>query len=235
MAGMQSRSKSTIASTVADDIRQRIVSGDFGPERKLRVHQLAEMFGVTLSPIREALNRLTSEGLVQLRDMRGFSVAPVSEEELAEIYRTRIWLNELAIRESIAHGDASWAEQVVIAHHRLRQVPQVDPAGGITNRAWDDAHRNFHRALTAACQSRLLVRYCDQLFILADRYRHIAQSSPKARSRRRDVEHRRLMEAAIARRPDEAAALISKHFETTTLLCRTELRRRQRRTGWRSK
>jgi DNA-binding GntR family transcriptional regulator len=231
MAAMQFNPKSTIASTVADDIRQRIVSGDFGPERKLRVHQLAEMFGVTLSPIREALNRLTSEGLVQLRDMRGFSVAPVSEQELTEIYRTRIWLNELAIRESIAHGDASWAESVLIAHHRLQQVPNVDPAGGKSNRTWDDAHRNFHRTLTAACQSRFLIGYCDQLFILADRYRHIAQSAPKARSRRRDVEHRRITEAAIARRADEAAALLSKHFETTTLLCRTELQRRERRKG----
>ena len=51
-----------MASTVADDIRRRIVSGDFAPEEKLRVQQLADMFGVALSPIREALNRLTSEG-----------------------------------------------------------------------------------------------------------------------------------------------------------------------------
>jgi GntR family transcriptional regulator, carbon starvation induced regulator len=224
---MNASPKSTMASTVADDLRRRIVSGDFGPEEKLRVQQLADMFGVTLSPIREALNRLTSEGLVRLRDMRGFSVAPVSEEELAEISRTRKWLNELALRESIQHGDAAWAEGVLLSFHRLLQQLRFEPAGTGANRAWDEAHRGFHMALTAACRSRHLVAYCDQLFVVADRYRYIARASPKASSKHRDAEHRLIMEAAIARRADKAVALLNKHFDTTALLCRNELRRRK--------
>jgi DNA-binding GntR family transcriptional regulator len=219
--------KATMASTVADDIRRRIVSGDFGPDDKLRVHQLAEMFGVTLSPIREALNRLTSEGLVELRDMRGFSVAPVSEQELEEIYRTRRWLNELALRESIEHGDEAWAEGVLLAYHRLQQLPRVTSAGEKSNRTWDQAHRDFHKALTAACRSKLLVGYCDQMFLLADRYRHIARFSAKANSKQRDAEHRRIMEAAIARRADEAAGLLNRHLETVAVLCRSELQQRK--------
>jgi GntR family carbon starvation induced transcriptional regulator len=228
---MYSSPKSTMASTVADDLRRRIVSGDFVPEEKLRVQQLADMFGVALSPIREALNRLTSEGLVQLRDMRGFSVAPVSEQELAEISRTRKWLNELALRESIQHGDGAWAEGVLISFHRLQQQPRVEPAGGGANRAWDEAHRCFHMALTAACRSRQLVAYCDQLFVMADRYRYIARASPKASSKYRDSEHRLIMEATIARRADKAVTLLSKHFDTTALLCQSELRRRKNAKG----
>lgn len=216
-----------MASTVADDLRRRIVSGAFGPEEKLRVQHLADMFGVTISPIREALNRLTSEGLVQLRDMRGFSVAPVSEEELAEISRTRKWLNERALRESIEHGDEAWAESVLIAFHRLQQQPRVERSG-VPNRAWDEAHRCFHVALTAACRSRHLVAYCDQLFVMADRYRYIARSSPRASTKHRDTEHRLIMEASIARRADQAVALLNKHFETTALLCQNELKRRKR-------
>jgi GntR family transcriptional regulator, carbon starvation induced regulator len=222
---MQPGSKSTIASTVADDLRRRIIAGDFVPDEKLRVQQLADMFGVALSPIREALNRLTSEGLVQLHDMRGFSVAPVSEQELSEISRTRNWLNELALRESIQHGNAAWVEGVLLAFHRLQQQPRV--AGGGPNRAWDDAHRSFHAALTAACRSRHLVGYCDHLFVMADRYRHIARASPKASSKRRDAEHRLIMEAVVARRADKAVALLNRHFDTTALLCQNELQRRR--------
>lgn len=220
-----------MASTVTDDLRRRIVSGDFAPEEKLRVQQLADMFGVALSPIREALNRLTSEGLVELRDMRGFSVAPVSEQELAEISRTRKWLNELALRESIQHGDEAWAESVLLAFHRLQQQPRVELAGSGPNRAWDEAHRNFHVMLTVACRSRHLVAYCDQLFVMADRYRYIARASPRASSKGRDTEHRLIMEATIARRADKAVALLSKHFDTTALLCQNELRRRRNAKG----
>jgi len=225
---MDLSTKSTMASTVADDIRRRIVSGDFVPDEKLRVGRLADMFGVTLSPIREALNRLTSEGLVQLRDMRGFSVAPVSAQELAEISRTRQWLNERALRESIEHGDEAWAEHVLLAFHRLKKLPRVDLAGG-ANRAWDEAHRSFHVALTAACRSRHLVAYCDQLFVMADRYRYIARTSPRASTKSRDTEHRLIMEAAIARRADDAVALLDKHFDTTAQLCQSELQRRSGR------
>jgi GntR family transcriptional regulator, carbon starvation induced regulator len=226
---MDLNTKSTMASTVADDIRRRIVSGDFVPDEKLRVGHLADMFGVTLSPIREALNRLTSEGLVQLRDMRGFSVAPVSEQELAEISRTRQWLNERALRESIEHGDDAWAENVLLTFHRLQQQPRIDRASGAPNRAWDEAHRCFHVALTAACRSRHLVAYCDQLFVMADRYRYIARSSPKASTKGRDTEHRLIMEAAIARRADDAVALLNRHFDTTAQLCQSELQRRSGR------
>ena len=195
------------------------------------MRQLADMFGVALSPIREALNRLTSEGLVELRDMRGFSVAPISEQELAEISRARIWLNERALRESIEHGDEAWAESVLIAYHRLRQQPRLNPATNGRNPAWDEAHRNFHAALTAACRSKILIAYCDQLFVMADRYRYMARSSPRASTKHRDKEHRLIMDAAIARRADEAARLLNKHFETTALLCQSELQHRKGRRG----
>ena len=230
---MQTSAKSTIASTVADDLRRGIVSGDFAPEEKLRVQQLAEKFGVTLSPIREALNRLTSEGLVQLRDMRGFSVAPVSEQELAEISRTRRWLNELALRQSIQHGDEAWAENVLLTFHRLQQQPRLDSASGGPNRAWDDAHRAFHVSLTAACRSSYLVTYCDHLFVMADRYRYIARASPGASSKQRDAEHRLIMEAVIARRSDLAVDLLNKHFDRTASLCQNEFQRRKSAKGGR--
>jgi len=228
-------SKATIASTVADDLRHRIVCGELRPDEKLNVARLADGFGVTLSPVREALNRLISEGLVQLRDMRGFSVSPVSIEELDEITRTRIWLTEVALRQSIAHGDEIWLESLVLSHYRLQRTPRMRTDKPGSGRAWDEAHRIFHRALTAGCRSRPLVTYCDQLFIMADRYRHLARSSPQQRGRQGDEEHQRILDAVIARDADGAVRLMAKHFETTAAMCRallvrsaTKVTRRQR-------
>ena len=66
---------------------------------------------------------------------------------------------------------------------------------------------------------------------MADRYRYIAERLPRASSKGRDTEHRLIMEAAIARRADKAVALLSRHFDTTALLCQNELRRRKTAKG----
>jgi DNA-binding GntR family transcriptional regulator len=61
--------------------------------------------------------------------------------------------------------------------------------------------------------------------VMADRYRYIARGSPRSSSKDRDVEHRSIAEAVIARRADEAVVLLSRHFETTASLCQTVFRR----------
>lgn len=68
-----------------------------------------------LSPVREALSRLSGGRLVVHHEQRGFIVAPLSERDLDDIVRARCWINESGLRESIAHGNSDWEERVVIA------------------------------------------------------------------------------------------------------------------------
>lgn len=214
----------TLTSAVFDALRRAVITGEFAPGEKLRVRQLAERFGTGLSPIREALNRLLRDGLVQQSDLRGFSVAPATEADLDELTKARLWANEKALRESIAHGDANWEESVVVAYHRLSRIearlgdssPDIDPA-------WDAAHAAFHLQLIEACGSRWLTGFCTQLFDLADRYRHLSRLAPQAGTRRRNDEHRMIMDAAIARDANKAAALLNEHFLTTARLSRAAL------------
>ena len=212
----------TLTSAVFDALRRAVITGEFAPGEKLRVRQLAERFGTGLSPIREALNRLLRDGLVQQSDLRGFSVAPATEADLDELTKARLWANEKALRESIAHGDAAWEENVLVAHHRLSRI-EGGAAPGVSA-AWDAAHAAFHLQLTAACGSRWLIGFCTQLFDLADRYRHLSRLAPQAGSRRRNDEHRMIMEATVARDADKAAHLLSEHFLTTARLSREALR-----------
>ncbi len=215
----------TLTSAVFDALRRAIIAGEFGPGEKLRVRQLAERFGTGLSPVREALNRLLHEGLVQQSDLRGFSVAPATEADLDELTKARLWANEKALRESIAHGGAAWEENVLVAYHRLSRIearlegsqPDIDPA-------WDAAHAAFHLQLIDACGSRWLTGFCTQLFGLADRYRHLSRTAPQAGARRRNDEHRMIMEAAVARDADKASHLLNEHFLTTARLSRDALK-----------
>ena len=174
--GARQKRSQTHVSLITRELRQDIITGQLPPGEKLKVRQLAERFGVGLSPIRESLNRLSREWLVDHNDLRGFSVSRVSEQDLDELMKARCWLNERALRESIAHGDVAWEESILLACHRLARIPRLNPnPGPMVNPVWEAAHRVFHRSLISGCGSRRVVDICDQLFDLADVYRHIAR------------------------------------------------------------
>jgi GntR family transcriptional regulator, carbon starvation induced regulator len=213
--------RATLASRVAASLRSRIVGCDLPPAMQLRVQSLAEQYAVAASSVREALNRLASEGLVAAHDMRGFFVSPVGEAELDELTRTRCWLNEIALRQSILNGGAPWEEGVVLAFHRLSRTPRRQDNG--RTELWTEAHRAFHRALTAGCCSAILVGMCDQLFMQAERYRNLSRQAAAADPVQRDDEHRAIMDAALTHDADHAVHLVGAHFRRTAELCRALL------------
>lgn len=215
--------KETLASSTYDRLRREILTAALPPGQKLHIRALCERFSIGLSPVREALSRLSSEGLVTQIDHRGFFVAPLTEADLADVTRARCWIGEVGLRHSIAEGDAAWEESVLLAFHRLSRTPRHDPAHPFDrSQAWEEAHRHFHARLTAASGSPWLQGACEQLFDRAERYRHLARRAGVTRSASEE-EHRAIMEATIARRADEAVRLLNAHFNRTADLVRRVL------------
>jgi DNA-binding GntR family transcriptional regulator len=215
----------TMTSIAYDRLRQDIINAQFSSGQKLRIQQLCERYGVGLSAIREALNRLSRDGLVRQVDRRGFSVTPLSEGHLDELTRTRCWLNEIALRESIANGDLAWEEGVVLAYHRLSRIPRHVSGndGPAYNPDWEKAHRAFHASLIANCGSPWLQGFCEQLFDAADCYRHLSRVSSLQRNQPRKDEHKLIMDAVLSRNTGEALRLIKQHVTRTADLVRTRL------------
>ena len=210
----------TLASSVYDMMRQDILKGDLPPGEKLRVEYLRDRYGVGASPIREALNRLSVDGVVMRVDQKGFRVAEVSVAELDELIKTRCWLEETAIRESIAAGDDAWEERLVLAFHRLSKTPRsADQVTYAMNPDWEVLHRAFHLALIGACGSRWLISYCGQLNDLADRYRQLAVRVTYPRRNELD-EHKAIMDAAVNRKPDDAVEVLMDHYRRTADIIR---------------
>lgn len=207
----------TLASAVYVKIRADITQGALLPGAALRIRDLCEHYRVGASPVREALNRLASEALVLQVDQRGFHVAPVSRDALVELTDTRCRLVGIAQRDAIAHGDHAWEESVILACHRLcRTSPYRSVNPVVLNAEWEPRHRAFHSALIAACPSRWLKGLCEYLSDQAERYRSLARLLDEGPKRKRDEEHRGIMEATVARDADSAVALVTKHFWTTT-------------------
>ena len=206
---------STRATNVYDRLRGDLLGGELEPGAKLAIEALAERYEASATPLREALNRLVSDGLVERREQRGFVVAGISAEDLAEITKTRCWLEEIALRESIAAHSTAWEEALVLAHHRLARTPRsLSESRFEDNPEWEPMHRAFHRALIGGCGSRWLLSFCEQLADQHHRYRRL--SAPRAFAKRGvKSEHQQLVEAALEGRVDEAVDLLRAHYQRT--------------------
>jgi len=212
----------TRATSLYDQLRADLLGGELEPGAKLAIEALAERYETSATPLREALNRLVSDGLVERREQRGFVVAAISADDLAEITKTRCWLEEIALRESIAAHSTAWEEALVLAHHRLGRTPRsLSDSRFEDNPEWEPLHRAFHRALIAGCGSRWLLNFCEPLADQHHRYRRL--SAPRAFAKRGvKSEHQQLMEAAIEGRADDAEALLRAHFERTARIIRDD-------------
>lgn len=199
-----------------ENLRTRIVNTRYLPNEKLKIEVLSSDLGVSPGAVREALSRLTSEGLVIARPQRGFIVAPVSGEELRDLTEVRVQVETTCLARSIELGDAAWERRVRESCARLLQVPMVSDAEHKTvNPEWTVPHKEFHEALVCACDSRWWLRIRDQLFAQTERYRQL--SAPFAQEKRDTAtEHREIMEATVARNIPLATALIREHFSKTT-------------------
>ena len=207
---------STQASSVYDRLQTDILSGRLEPGRKLRLKDLIEQYDTGNSPLREALNRLSANGMVVREENRGFRVPPAHTSELMELTRTRCWLEEIALRQSIKNGDAAWEERIVLAYHWLSRAAQSTKAEARhTSPEWEDHHREFHLALISACDSAILIDFCAQLHKRTFRYRNLAEVVAY-RDRHELEEHRELQQAVLNRDADLAVELLNKHYTITS-------------------
>lgn len=166
--------------------------------------------------------RLASEGFVTLEDQRGFSVAPVSREELIDLTATRAEIDGLAIRGSIEFGDDTWEAALLGAFHRLQKVNKIADDGLSIQAEWEERHRRFHSALVAACPNKVLLQIRAMLYERADRYRRLSIRYLRA-PRDDNAEHEAIMKATLARNVAEAERLLKAHTHRTAKILLDEI------------
>ncbi|MDQ0455679.1 GntR family transcriptional regulator [Rhizobium paknamense] len=213
----------TLATSIYERLKADILSAQLEPGQKLQLRFLTERYETGQTPLREALNRLTTEDLVVGKEQRGFFVKAISREELHELTRTRCWVEGLALKESIANTTAAWEEALLVAHHRLERTPRsLNPEQFEDNPEWEKLHRIFHALLIGNCRSRPLIGFCEQL---ADRlYRYRALSIRKAfRSRKVSNEHAEILKTVLNRQTEEAVTLLQRHYERTAEIIANDL------------
>ncbi len=201
-------------SEVYNALKQELLDGAHPPCAKMPIDQLAERFGVSLGAVREALSRLTSDRLVLSEPQRGFTVAPLSAEDLVDLTAVRIEIETRCLRRSILKGNLQWEGRLLDSWHQLSHTASRLPGAATVNPDWAQRHSRFHDDLIAACDSLWWFRLRDELYIQAERYRRIIL--PHARVERDvDAEHRAILEATLARDADLACECLEDHLQLT--------------------
>lgn len=205
---------STRTEQVYEELRRELLdlNGGFEPGQRLRLLDLAERFDASQSVIREALTRLAEQGLLVATPQRGFSVRELSVADLADLTRTRVQVETLALRQAVEHGDVTWESAVVAAHHTLERTPVSDGAGHF-NEDWSAAHASFHQAMLAGCASPRLEGIVTALRDSAELYRRWYWALTNDHARDIAGEHRKLRDYAVARKAEPAVKVLTEHIE----------------------
>ena len=191
------------AAEIAAALRRDIVCGALPAERVLRQEHLAERFGVSRMPVRDALRRLADEGFVSLQPNRGAVVAPLGLADLREIYEMRVAAETLALRLALPEISNAQLDRAEAIQDRLEQAP-VAEFGALNN--------EFHKTLYSPCGRPRLLSHIEVLGHAADRYLRITVSSLDyaGKSHR---EHRALLPACMRRDERKATQILTKHIE----------------------
>lgn len=148
---------------------------------------------------------------------KGFRVAPVSRRDLAEVTEHYVAFEKRALAQAVAAGDDEWETALVASFHSLSIIEDLSWAERMRRHGdWVERHRRFHEALVAACDDRWLLRLRSLMFYQLERYRFLSKLNREKSPTRKGTEHRAIMEAAVARDAQKAAALLERHIRDTS-------------------
>jgi DNA-binding GntR family transcriptional regulator len=192
-----------------ETVRNRILAHQYGPGLVLNQAALAKELGISTTPLREALRRLSAEGLVELQSHRDARVTELSAEEARDLVEIRLALDPVAASLAAQRRTRDDIAELRASALGLVSLPN-DPAVSQLI-----AHRRFHRAIYLAAHNEILAATLDGLWDKADRYRFVGLQIPRdqaAEREQRAAEHQLLLESIIAGDSDVAAETMRRHI-----------------------
>lgn len=193
----------TRAAQIAQTLADRIVSGALEPGSRLRQDHIAEEFGASHVPVREAFRRLEAQGLAVSEPRRGVRVASFDLSEVREVAEMRAVLEVLALRHAAPHLTRAMldaAEEAIEAGESAKDI-----------KAWEDANRRFHRLIIEPCGMPRLLATIDDLHMASARFLFAAWRPDWEAST--DQDHRAILAALRQGQTDRAASVLSRHVQ----------------------
>lgn len=196
----------TVTERVTETIRSRILTGGYAPGAPLRQDAVAAELGVSRIPLREALNHLQAEGLVEGAAHRGFVVRGMGRAEAEEIFRLRLLLEPCAVAEGARRASAEDHLKLARQLDRLK----VAYAGNELDKS-AELNRVFHVSLTLPDRRRLTAELLNRLHAASQRYVNLHLTGG-GRNVQVNIEHQMIYDAWRAGDGAKVAGLTTDHI-----------------------
>lgn len=202
----ESRTRSDL---VVESIRTAILSGKLRPREVLVERRIGEELGVSKTPVREALIVLAQNGLLEVTRNKGMAVRELSLTDVRHVFEQRILLEPWAVADAVRRGTIA----IAAAANSLDEARAFAEAGDTAGHAL--ANRRFHRELYSGCENSFITHALDGLSdvtalattgVLWENWPTFDEEG---------IEHRAILDAAVAGDADGAAALVRNHIETS--------------------
>ena len=203
---------------IRDGLRDSILGGVYEPGQQLRQDEIAQHYGTSRIPVREALRQLESEGFITFHPNKGAVVKGLSLDDVLDMMDVRIALECRALKLAIPHmatEDFDMAQEILDIYDAAS-----DPG------SWSEMNWRFHWALYSPCQSSKLLELIEanhghiNRFILAQ----VSMATGKAQPQK---EHHELLKLCREGKTDAAVALLERHIEQTRKSLRAAARRKE--------
>lgn len=205
----------TLSERAASLVEHDIIAGHLAPGARLGIVDLAQRYEIGATPMREGLSRLVSRGLIVGIGQRGFRVADISRDDLADITRMRTVIEMEALRLAIRHGDDAWEAGILGALHQMRK--HIERTGDQFREGaadFDRLHKGFHTALLATCGSKRLLTAHSELYDQAYRYRRVMMRGFDS-GEGFVAAHQLLVDRILARDVGASQATLASHLRST--------------------
>lgn len=217
MVSGRTQADRTLVDVAVRGLREDILRGELRPGSSLVLADLAERFAMSVMPIREAIRRLQTEGLVEQIPHRGARVSEVSVSDLEDLYRTRIPLETLATRLAADRfTEADYERLSKVLKEYVQAYSEGDDGRG------RERHAAFQLGLYEVSRSRWLMRTIGPLWDAAQRYQRLSIRL-RGSLQERQEEHKRILERCRERDADAAAAALEEHLRRSMDLVKLEL------------
>jgi DNA-binding GntR family transcriptional regulator len=197
----------TVSAALLDEIRNRVLDGSYVAGSQLRQDVIAEEFGVSRIPVREALFQLEAEGLVKIEPHKGATVSTLSAHDIAEAFELRSLLEPKLLKVSgplLTKDD--FAEIEAIISDYTKALKRGDTS------VWGDLNTKLHLTLYRRADKPKTLAIVTGLLTECDRYTRVQLSTNRAELERADNEHRELVRLCKEGQIGEATALLRRHI-----------------------
>ena len=201
----------SVTENIFKKIKYDIVFGNLEPDQKLKLNLLQTEYNVSISILREVLNRLCGDGFIIYKVQKGFFVSPISKKDLYEIADLRITLETHALEISIKNKDYEWEAELLGAYHKLNHAENELEKNNLNAKSlWTKYDAEFHQILIKKCNSLNLIRIHEVIF---DKYLRYQLLILKYRGKDSIKEHKDLLDYSLISNIQKAQNTLRDHIK----------------------